>query len=405
MARIRSIKVDLFVDDSLADVSVEAHLLLAGLPCIADSAGRLEDRPKRIHALLMPYRPSFDVSARLNELQGAGALIRYEVSGVRYIQVTNWDRDQRPHVKEADSLIPPPPHNYTEHRLGSEVAGKSPGSRPYEPAGIRDSGCGVLDLGCGDLPPSAPASAAPEQGSLLPTHDSDPDSSTPTAQSQIPHPNRRKGPAKPRKGPGCGQTTDPRHAPLVRALTDSGWPFDGPKDAAQVKALLALADQQETTRGEGAGNEVLRRARIAWDQFPDYHSARTLTQLRSKWGEFAAPLSNGGAGTRQQEIWEGLQEGRREALEAAGRTYSPELATADYINTTLARWKDTRKGDGSEELTVLSASFGYYCEDPRYLEKGLPVKLFLSPSVFAECEAKDRKNVAYIADLRAPGIR
>lgn len=82
-------------------------------------------------------------------------------------------------------------------------------------------------------------------------------------------------------------TGDPRHAPLVKALTDAGWPFDGGKDAAHVKALLALADQQEATRGDLAGLEVIRRAGIAWSQFPGFHSARTLSGLRSKWGEFA----------------------------------------------------------------------------------------------------------------------
>jgi len=95
-----------------------------------------------------------------------------------------------------------------------------------------------------------------------------------------------KTPKEPKKREPTG---DPRHAPLVKALTDAGWPFDGPKDAAQVKALLALADQQEATRGDVAGVEVLRRARIAWSQFPSFHSARTLSGLRSKWGEFATP--------------------------------------------------------------------------------------------------------------------
>lgn len=82
--------------------------------------------------------------------------------------------------------------------------------------------------------------------------------------------------------------TDPRHAPLVKALVEEvGFPFDGPKDAAHVKGLLALADQQEATRGELAPAEVMRRARIAWGQFPGFNSARTLGDFRSHWGRFA----------------------------------------------------------------------------------------------------------------------
>lgn len=264
MARIRSIKVDLFVDDGLADVSLEAHFLLAGLPVLADSAGRLEDRPRRIQAQIFPYRPAVDVDACLNELAGSGHVVRYEVNGARYLQVQEWTRDQRPHVKEAASVIPPPTDS-TEPRLGSELAGNSPGTRRGKSAGIMDYGLGVLDSGSGLFPEAAVASPAPAKKAK----------------------EAKKGPA---------QNADPRHAPLVKALTDAGWPFDGGKDAAQVKALLALADQQEATRGELAGLEVLRRARIAWSQFPGFHSARTLSGLRAKWGEFSSPAID----TRQQ---------------------------------------------------------------------------------------------------------
>jgi hypothetical protein len=133
-----------------------------------------------------------------------------------------------------------------------------------------------------DLPPSAGASAAPEQAGL-------PGVEPPTPPAT---PAKKVKEAKKPEPP-----TDPRHATLVAALTAEGWPFDGGKDAANVKGLLALADQQEATNGELAVPEVLRRARIAWGQFPDFHSARTLTQLRMKWGEFAASLGGGGSGT------------------------------------------------------------------------------------------------------------
>jgi hypothetical protein len=99
MARIRSIKSDLFMDDGLAEVSLEAHFLLAGLPCIADSEGRLEDRPRRIKAQVFPYRDA-DVDRCLDELARSGYVRRYEADGGRYIQVSNWERDQGPQLPE-----------------------------------------------------------------------------------------------------------------------------------------------------------------------------------------------------------------------------------------------------------------------------------------------------------------
>lgn len=130
-----------------------------------------------------------------------------------------------------------------------------------------------------DLPHPASASAGNGQGELLP--DVPP---TPPVK-----PAKKAKEAKKPEAQG-----DPRHSPLIASLTAEGWPFDGGKDAAHVKALLALADQQEATRGKLAGLEILRRARIAWAQFPSYHSARTLSGLRSKWGEFATPENGGG---------------------------------------------------------------------------------------------------------------
>lgn len=124
-----------------------------------------------------------------------------------------------------------------------------------------------------------PPSASGGQGELLP--DAPP---TPPAK-----PAKKAKEAKKPEAPG-----DPRHNPLIASLTAEGWPFDGSKDAAHVKALLALADQQEATRGELAGLEILRRARIAWAQFPGYHSARTLTDLRLKWGYFGQPRDEKG---------------------------------------------------------------------------------------------------------------
>jgi hypothetical protein len=110
MARARNIKPGFFINDELAELEPLARILFAGLWCIADREGRLEDRPKKIKAEVLPY-DDCDVDKFLNDLQEHGFIIRYEVDGNRYIQVVNFNKHQNPHVKEAASIIPPPPNN------------------------------------------------------------------------------------------------------------------------------------------------------------------------------------------------------------------------------------------------------------------------------------------------------
>lgn len=112
MARSRNIKPGFFLNDKLAECDPLARLLFAGLWCIADREGRLEDRPKRIKAEILPY-DNCDVDALLNQLAKYGFIIRYEVDDNRYIQIINFLKHQNPHIKEAPSIIPPPPEQET----------------------------------------------------------------------------------------------------------------------------------------------------------------------------------------------------------------------------------------------------------------------------------------------------
>jgi hypothetical protein len=83
---------------------------------MADREGRLEDRPARIKAEVLPY-DSCDVESLLNSL-AAGQdpfIVRYESEGRRYIQVSNFHKHQSPHLKEAKSTIPAP----VKHRTGT----------------------------------------------------------------------------------------------------------------------------------------------------------------------------------------------------------------------------------------------------------------------------------------------
>lgn len=208
--------------------------------------------------------------------------------------------------------------------------------------------------------------------------------------------------AKPkRKRKSDSDDSDPRHHPLKLALVAAGWPFDGGKDAKNLTAILALADQQEATAGDKAHAEVLRRAAIAWNA-SGYDMARSLSELRLKWarhdGTNAAP-----AKTRQHELWEGLQQARREALAREGVPATPEMASAEWIAQTLATWAHTKSGD--EDSDRLGTAWGIYAAQAKYLEKGLPVKLFLSPGVLAECLKGAKAEQDYIQDLRSPGHR
>jgi hypothetical protein len=107
MARSRNLKPSFFTNDKLADIDPLGRLLFAGLWTIADREGRLEDRPKRIKAEILPY-DNANTDKLLLDLQAAGFILRYSVNGSRYIQVLAFTKHQNPHVREGPSTIPAP---------------------------------------------------------------------------------------------------------------------------------------------------------------------------------------------------------------------------------------------------------------------------------------------------------
>lgn len=107
MARSRNIKPGYFQNEDLAECHPLARILFAGLWCEADRAGRLEDRPKRIKAAVLPY-DDCDVDDLLEQLRVRGFIERYEADGKRYIQIAEFAKHQTPHMKEAASTIPAP---------------------------------------------------------------------------------------------------------------------------------------------------------------------------------------------------------------------------------------------------------------------------------------------------------
>lgn len=107
MSRVRDLNPGFFLDDELADLTPLHRLLFAGLWCIADREGRLADRPRKIKPQVLPY-DDCDVDEMLTDLHDSGFIFRYGATGRPAIAIPAWSRYQRPHYKEADSILEPP---------------------------------------------------------------------------------------------------------------------------------------------------------------------------------------------------------------------------------------------------------------------------------------------------------
>lgn len=140
MARARNIKPGFFQNEELVELPFETRLLFIGLWTLADRAGRLEDRPKRIKMAVFPA-DDVDVNSGLDSLASAGFIVRYCVNNEPYIAIPAWEKHQNPHHKEVQSLIPAP--DKPEASLG--LAPDKPEARPSEAVLIPDSGFLIPD--------------------------------------------------------------------------------------------------------------------------------------------------------------------------------------------------------------------------------------------------------------------
>ena len=107
MPRVRLLDPKFFTNEQIVDLPFEYRLLFAGLWTLADREGRLEDRPKRIRMSLFPC-DSVDCDAGLQALHDAGLVVRYSVGGVAYLAIPAFGKHQKPHPREAQSVIPEP---------------------------------------------------------------------------------------------------------------------------------------------------------------------------------------------------------------------------------------------------------------------------------------------------------
>lgn len=105
--RARNLKPGFFKNEELAKLDPLARILFQGLWCMADREGRLEDRPLRIKAEVLPY-DNCDIDGFLNQLHDAKLIVRYHNGGKTFIAIPTFKAHQNPHVREAPSVIPEP---------------------------------------------------------------------------------------------------------------------------------------------------------------------------------------------------------------------------------------------------------------------------------------------------------
>lgn len=130
--RARNIKPGLFKNEILGAADPLYSLTFAGLWCLADRAGRLEDRPGRIHVEINPWRALADTERALDWLVANGFVVRYEVDGGRYLWIEKFTKHQHPHVNEKVSPLPAFVQAPESHQTSTVQAPESHNSAPSD---------------------------------------------------------------------------------------------------------------------------------------------------------------------------------------------------------------------------------------------------------------------------------
>jgi hypothetical protein len=159
--RIRTIKPEFWVSESMGRLSRDARLIFVGLWSLADDYGRFRADPRLIAGQLLPYDPDgAEVASRaLASLREEGCIVLYEAERSQYGAVTGWERHQRIDRPSASRLPQPPETTIANIR--------QPAPSPREPSAL-EQGTGNREQGTGKKEED-PASSPPpiERGPLV----------------------------------------------------------------------------------------------------------------------------------------------------------------------------------------------------------------------------------------------
>lgn len=108
MARIRTIKPEIWADEKFSALDTLSQLVFIGLISQADDAGRLPDSVRLIDGALWPFDESRTCRESLANLSRIGLIQRGKTkSGQRVIQVVGWASHQRVDKPNLKATLPP----------------------------------------------------------------------------------------------------------------------------------------------------------------------------------------------------------------------------------------------------------------------------------------------------------
>src|SRR3974390_2960880 len=123
MARIRTIKPQMFRDDRFIDLSSDTvRLFFVALLTVVDDEGRAPYAPREIRREIFPDRVELDAAPILNELDRIGLVVLYEVDGKRYLAIRNFTKHQRIDRKTPSKLPTPPTSTQDDPQLDEPSA-------------------------------------------------------------------------------------------------------------------------------------------------------------------------------------------------------------------------------------------------------------------------------------------
>lgn len=150
MARIRTVKPELWTDEKVVECSIPARLLFIGMFNFADDNGNLVNSPKRIKMQIFPA-DVIDCEPLIKELITHGVLMEYSVNDVSYLNVKGFNKHQKINRPSKTNI---PKFEFSEHSVithgeltdGMDTEGK--GKEREE-----ENNTQAAEATCGELPP------------------------------------------------------------------------------------------------------------------------------------------------------------------------------------------------------------------------------------------------------------